>query len=693
MQKSDKSVPNFIRNIISEDITQGKNDSRVHTRFPPEPNGYLHIGHAKSICLNFGLAQEFNGLCNLRFDDTNPCKEEQEYIDAIIQDVSWLGFDWEDRLYYASGYFEKFYQYAEQLIQKGKAYVCDLTAEEIREYRGTLKKPGKESPFRNRPIDENLDLFRRMRAGEFPDGSKVLRAKIDMASPNLNMRDPVMYRILHARHPRTGDAWCIYPMYDWAHGLEDSIEGITHSICTLEFEDHRPLYDWFLKELDVYHPQQIEFARLNLGYTIMSKRKLLELVQEKTVNGWDDPRMPTISGLRRRGFTPESIRNFCDRIGVAKRDSMVDMALLEHCIREDLNVKAPRYLGVLNPLKVVIENYPEDKLEKLEAVNNPEDARMGTRKVPFSRVLYIEKEDFREYPPKKYFRLAPGREVRLRYAYFITCTDVIKDETGEIVELRCSYDPATKGGDSPDGRKVKATLHWVSAAHAISAEVRLYDRLLSVEDPSMDKEADWKSFLNQNSLQIMSRAQLEPALREVQSQDRFQLERQGYFCLDPDSTQEKPVLNRIVSLKDTWAKIEKSMNEQKGQNQKMNKGKKKMNDDAKAKENYVTIDDFAKLDLRAAEIVEAELVEGADKLIRLQVNLGEEKTRQIFAGIRSSYPDPKVLIGKQVIVIANLKPRKMSFGISEGMVLAGGDGDSFRVTTFDDQIQPGDKVR
>jgi len=692
MQKSETPVPNFIRNIINEDLAKGKNKSRVHTRFPPEPNGNLHIGHAKSICLNFGLAKEFGGLCNLRFDDTNPSKEEQEYIDAIVQDVSWLGFDWEDRLYYASDYFEQFYEYAEQLIQKGKAYVCDLTADEIREYRGTLKEPGKESSYRNRSMDENLDLFRRMRAGEFPDGSRVLRAKIDMASPNLNMRDPVMYRILHASHPRTSDKWCIYPMYDWAHGLEDSIEGITHSICTLEFEDHRPLYDWFLDQLDVYHPRQIEFARLNLNYTIMSKRKLLELVQENYVKGWDDPRMPTISGLRRRGYTPESIGNFCERIGVAKRDSMVDVALLEYCIREDLNKRAPRFMGVLNPLKVVIENYPEGQVEELEAVNNPEDLSMGTRKVPFSRVLYIEQEDFREDPPTKFFRLTPGREVRLRYAYFITCTNVIKNDKGEIIELRCTYDPVTKGGDAPDGRKVKGTLHWVSVEHAIPGEVRLYDRLLTVEDPSAYKDSDWKSFLNPDSLKALTGCRLEPSLKNVQAHDRFQLERQGYFCMDPDSTEEKPVFNRIVSLKDSWAKIEKALSEKESKKQKSDKGTRKMETDSKSKDDMISIDDFAKLDLRVAEIVEAELVEGADKLIKLQVDLGEDRHRQIFAGIRTSYPDPKVLIGKQVIVVANLKPRKMSFGISEGMALAGGDGDTFYVTTFDGMLKPGDKV-
>jgi len=554
-----ESYHDFIRDIINDDLRTNKYDSRVHTRFPPEPNGYLHIGHAKSICLNFGIAAEFNGLCNLRFDDTNPVKEEQEYIDSIIEDVRWLGFDWQDRLFYASGYFEQMYQYAAQLVEAGKAYVDELSAGEIRDYRGTLIDPGKQSPYRGRSVEENLDLFRRMRAGEFPDGSRVLRAKIDMASRNLNMRDPVMYRILHAEHPRTGDEWCIYPMYDWAHGLEDSIEGITHSICTLEFEDHRPLYDWFLDELDIYHPRQIEFARLNLTYTVMSKRRLLELVQVGRVSGWDDPRMPTISGLRRRGYTPESIRDFARRIGVAKTDSTIDIALLEHSLREDLNRRAQRVMGVLRPLRVVIENYPEDQVEEMDAVNNPEDPGAGMRKVPFSRVLYIEREDFREDPPNKFFRLAPGREVRLRYAYFITCVGVVKDEkTGEVVELRCTYDPATRGGDAPDGRKVKATLHWVSAEHALEAEVRLYDHLFSRENPTdVEGGADFKDYLNPNSLEILTSCRVESGLAGATPGSRYQFERQGYFCVDPDSSAGKLVFNRTVSLRDTWAKIEK----------------------------------------------------------------------------------------------------------------------------------------
>jgi glutaminyl-tRNA synthetase len=549
----------FIRDIIRQDIDTDKYGGRVHTRFPPEPNGYLHIGHAKAIYINFSIAREFNGLCNLRFDDTNPIKEEQEYIDSIIRDIRWLGFDWEDRLYYASDYFEQMYEYAVQLITAGKAYVDELSAEEIKDYRGTLTQPGKPSPFRERPVAENLDLFRRMRAGEFPDGALVLRAKIDMLSPNLNMRDPVMYRILHAEHPRTGDKWCIYPMYDWAHGLEDSIEGITHSICTLEFEDHRVLYDWFLDELDIYHPQQIEFARLNLTYTVMSKRLLLKLVQQGFLRGWDDPRMPTLSGLRRRGYTPEAIHNFCRRTGVAKTNSTVDIAFLEHCLREDLNQRAQRVMGVLRPLRLVIDNYPEGQVEEFDAINNPEDPGAGTRKVPFSRVLYIEQEDFREDPPAKYYRLAPGREVRLRYAYFVTCVDFTKDEqSGEVVEVHCTYDPATRGGDSPDGRKVKSTLHWVSAEHAFQAEVRLYDNLFSKEDPvDVDEGADFRAYLTPNSLEILTSCRVEPSLAGALPGSRYQFERLGYFCVDAGSSPEKMVFNRTVSLRDTWARMQK----------------------------------------------------------------------------------------------------------------------------------------
>ncbi len=546
----------FIRAIVAEDLKTNKWGGRVHTRFPPEPNGYLHIGHAKAICLNFGIAHEFGGLCNLRFDDTNPEKEEQEYINSIIEDIHWLGFDWEDRLYYASDYFEQMYEYAVQLVKADKAYVCDLNADEIRKYRGTLTKPGKNSPYRSRSIEENLDLFQRMRAGEFEDGSRTLRAKIDMASPNLNMRDPVMYRILHATHHRTGDKWCIYPTYDWAHGLEDSIERITHSICTLEFENHRPLYDWFLDQLGVHHPQQIEFARLNLSYTVMSKRKLLQLVQEAKVSSWDDPRLPTICGLRRRGCSPAAIRNFCKVIGVNKFNSTVDIALLEHCLREDLNKTSPRVMAVLRPLKVVIDNYPKNKVEQLEAVNNPEDPNAGTRKVAFSRELYIEREDFMENPPKKFYRLAPRREVRLRYAYFVTCTDVVKDENGQVIELHCTYDPATRGGDAPDGRKVKATLHWVSAPHSLPAEARLYGHLFTNQNPD-DVEEDFKSNLNSNSLEALTDCRVEPSLAEAAPLSRYQFERLGYFCVDPGSSNNKLVFNRTVSLRDPWAKIQK----------------------------------------------------------------------------------------------------------------------------------------
>jgi len=561
-----ETMTDFIRDIIEEDLRTGKYGGRVHTRFPPEPNGYLHIGHAKSICLNFGIAADYGGLCNLRFDDTNPTKEEAEYVESIKEDVRWLGFDWEDREFYASDYFEQLYEYAVQLIRKGKAYVCDLSAEEIREYRGTLTKPGRDSPYRNRSVAENLDLFERMRAGEFEEGSRVLRAKIDMASPNMNMRDPVMYRILYATHHRTGDKWCIYPTYDWAHGLCDSIEGITHSICTLEFEDHRPLYDWFLDQLGVYHPQQIEFARLNLSYTVLSKRKLKKLVDQGVVTGWDDPRMPTISGLRRRGYTPEAIRDFCNRIGVAKADSIVDIALLEHCLREDLNKRAPRVMAVLRPLRVVIDNYPENQVEWLDAVNNPEDPSMGTRKLPFSRVLYIERDDFREDPPKKWFRLAPGREVRLKHAYFITCVRVIKDEEiGEVIELHCTYDPETRGGAAPDGRKVKGTLHWVSAAHALEAEVRLYDRLFTKANPDDVPDGfDFTVNLNPNSLETLTECRVEPSLAGAEIGSRYQFLRLGYFCVDPDSSAGKLVFNRTVSLRDTWAKIEKRMKEQQG---------------------------------------------------------------------------------------------------------------------------------
>ena len=557
---ADTAPSHFIRNIVAEDLKHGKNQGRVHTRFPPEPNGYLHIGHAKSICLNFGLAAEFGGLCNLRFDDTNPSKEDIEYVDSIKEDVRWLGFDWDDREFYASDYFEQLYQFAIQLIKAGKAFVCDLTADQMREYRGTLTEPGKNSPYRDRSVEENLDLFQRMRAGEFADGSRTLRAKIDMASPNINMRDPVMYRVLRATHHRTGDKWCIYPTYDFAHGQSDSIEGITHSICTLEFEDHRPLYDWFLDQLGIHHPQQIEFARLNLTHTVLSKRKLLQLVQQGHVTGWDDPRMPTLAGFRRRGYTPEAIRNFCERIGVAKRNSVVDIAMLEHSLREDLNKRAPRVMAVLKPIKVVLENYPEGQVEELEAVNNPEDPSKGTRKVPFSRELYIEQDDFREEPPKGFFRLSPGKEVRLRYAYIIKCIGVVKDpKTGEVTELRCTYDAETKSGSSQSKRKVKATIHWVSAAHALPAEVRLYDHLFTKEDPDEVAEgSDWLANMNPKSLERLTSCRVEPCLANAEPGARYQFERLGYFCVDSeDSSANSLVFNRSVTLRDTWAKVEK----------------------------------------------------------------------------------------------------------------------------------------
>ena len=688
---------NFIRSIITEDLKANKNDGRVHTRFPPEPNGYLHIGHAKSMCLNFGIAAEFGGLCNLRFDDTNPTKEEEEFVESIKEDVRWLGFDWDDRLYYASDYFDQLYDYAVQLIKMGKAYVDDLTADEIREYRGSLTQPGKDSPYRARSMEENLDLFERMRAGEFEDGSRVLRAKIDMASPNLNMRDPVMYRVLHASHHRTGDKWCIYPMYDFTHGQSDSIEGITHSICTLEFEDHRPLYDWYLEELNIFHPQQIEFARLNLTYTIMSKRRLMGLVEQGVVTGWNDPRMPTLSGLRRRGYTPESIRKFCERIGVAKRDSTVDMALLEYSIREDLNKRASRVMAVLRPLRVVIDNYPEDRMEYLDAENNPEDPGMGSRKLPFSRVIYIEQEDFREDPPKKFFRLAPGREVRLKHAYYIKCERVVKDEkTGEVVELHCTYDPETRGGWSKDGRKIKGTLHWVSADQSLKAEVRLYDHLFIKPNPGDEKDvSDFKTLLNSRSLEALTSCRVEPSLADAEPGSRYQFLRQGYFCVDSiDSSADKLIFNRTVTLRDTWAKIEKAQKKTgipKAAKEPAPLSEK--HDDHKPIGQEITIEDFSKLDLRVAIVREAGLIEGADKLIRLMVDLGEGRLRQVFAGIRSAYPEPEKLLGKKVIIVANLKPRQMKFGLSEGMALAGVGKNRLGIATIEGELLPGDKVK
>jgi len=562
MSTADSSArSDFIRDIIAEDLKTGKYGGRVHTRFPPEPNAYAHLGHAGAAYLNYSIAKDFGGLFNLRFDDTNPLTEEQQYVDAFMEDLRWVGLEWGDRLYFASDYFEQMYECAVQLVEAGKAYVDDLSADEIREYRGTLTEPGRESPYRKRSVAENLDLLQRMRAGEFPDGSRVLRAKIDMAHPNLNMRDPVMYRILHAEHYRRGDAWCIYPTYDWAHGLEDSIEGITHSCCSIEFENHRPLYDWFLDQLGVYHPQQIEFARWNVSYTVLSKRKLLELVQGGYVSGWDDPRMPTLSGLRRRGYTPEGILEFLRRIGVSKTPSRADAALLEHCVRQDLNKRSPRVMAVLRPLRLVIDNYPEGQVEELDAINNPEDPSMGTRKVPFSRVLYIERDDFREEAPKKYYRLTPGREVRLRYAYFVRCVDVVKDEqSGEVVEVHCTYDPATRGGDAPDGRRVKSTLHWVSAAHALEAEVRLYDRLFTKENPSnVEEGADFKCSLNPNSLVTLTSCRVEQGLRGAAPGRRYQFERLGYFCVDAvDSSDKRLVFNRTVSLRDPWARIQRA---------------------------------------------------------------------------------------------------------------------------------------
>jgi glutaminyl-tRNA synthetase len=553
MSNLESRAPDFVRATIATEIAQGRFDGRVVTRFPPEPNGYLHIGHAKAFCLDFGAAQEFGGHCNLRFDDTNPTKEETEYVDAIQEDIRWLGYDWGEHLYFASGYFEQLYQWAVQLIQAGKAYVDDLTADEIRDYRGTLTEPGRASRYRNRSVAENLDLFARMRAGEFPDGAKTLRAKIDMASGNINLRDPVMYRIRHAEHHRTGNAWCIYPMYDWAHGQSDSLERVTYSLCSMEYEDHRPLYDWYCEQLGIFHPQQIEFARLNLSHTVMSKRKLLQLVNEKIVAGWDDPRMPTLRGLRRRGYTPEAIRDFIERVGVGKTQNLIELALLEHCLREDLNKRAARVMAVLRPLKVVIENYPENQVEEMDAVNNPEDATMGTRQVPFARELWIEQDDFREEPPKKFFRLSPGQEVRLRYAYIVKCTSVVHNDRGEVIEVRCTYDPATRGGSTD--RKVKGTIHWVSARHALPAEARLYDTLFLTPKP--DEDDAWKSRINPNSLETLMNCFVEPALADAAPGNRYQFERTGYFCVDPDSNTDRRVFNRTVSLRDSWGKIEK----------------------------------------------------------------------------------------------------------------------------------------
>ena len=691
-EPTEKVSTDFIREIVNQDIASGKYKvGDIRTRFPPEPNGYLHIGHAKALWIDFGVARDYKGKTMLRMDDTNPVKEDVEYVDAIKEDIHWMGFDWEGDVRYASDYFEKMYEYAVLMIEKGLAYVDDQTADQIRETRGTLTEPGKESPWRNRSVEENLDLFKRMRAGEFADGEKVLRAKIDMASPNINFRDPVMYRILHATHHRTGDKWCIYPMYDWAHGLEDSIEGITHSLCTLEFEIHRPLYNWFLEQLPVHRPQQIEFSRLNLTYTVMSKRKLLKLVQEKHVNGWDDPRMPTICGFRRRGYTPTAIMDFLGRGGITKFNGIIDIALLENSLREELNKTASRYMGVLNPLKVVLTNYPEGQIEWLEAVNNPEDPAAGTRKLPFGRELYIDRDDFREVPPPKYYRLAPGAEVRLRWGYFITCQEVVKDANGNIVELRCTYDPQTKGGNAPDGRKVKGTIQWVEATNAIDAEIRQYDRLFTKEDPDDLEEGqeDFLANLNPDSLHILHNCKLEPALGKLTPETRVQLERVGYFCADRyDYSPEHPVFNLTVSLKDSWAKIEKKEEPAKAAPKAEKKAEKKA---AEQPVNVAVIDveDFAKLQLKVAKVLEAERVENADKLLKLQVDCGEK--RQIVAGV-AAYYKPEEIVGKLIVMVVNLKPAVIRGIESNGMLLAAKKKNELRLLTVDGDIVPGASI-
>ena len=672
---------NFIREMVIADKQSNKYGGRVCTRFPPEPNGYLHIGHAKAIAINYGLAREFGGTYNLRFDDTNPNTEEVEYVDSIQADIAWLGFKW-DALYFASDYFEQLYQYAEKLIQKGVAYVDSLSTEEIREYRGDYYKKGKPSPYRDRSVEENLDLFRRMRAGEFKEGEHVLRAKIDLNSQNMNLRDPLLYRIRYAKHHRTGDKWCIYPLYDYAHPLSDAIEKITHSICTLEFEAHRPLYDWCIREAEAFPSQQIEFARGILTYTVMSKRKLLQLVKEKHVDGWDDPRMPTLAGFRRRGYTPEAIRAFWERVGVAKADSVVDVGLLEHTLREDLNRRCKRVMAVLRPLKVTIENFPAGQTRELEAPLHPEDASQGTRKIPFSRELYIERDDYRDDAPKEWFRLAPGKEVRLRYAALVKCVDVKRDAKGEPTEIICTMDPQSWGGTSPDGRTVRGTLHWVSAAQAKDAEVRLYDRLFSVENPGTTEGVDFLTELNPHSLERVQ-AKLEPWLATAPKGEIVQFERLGYFRHD-----EAGGWNRAVTLKDTWAKIEKKLPAALAP--KINVASEKKVSEAKqeAKAGEIGIEEFGKVDLRVGLVKEAGLVEGADKLIRVVVDLGEGKDRQIFAGLRQSYPDPAVLVGRRVVVVANLRPRQMKFGLSEGMILAAGK----MVLAADESAKPGDKV-
>ena len=691
-EPTEKVSTDFIREIVNQDIASGKYKvGDIRTRFPPEPNGYLHIGHATALWIDFGVARDYKGKTMLRKDDTNPVKEDVEYVDAIKEDIHWMGFDWEGDVRYASDYFEKMYEYAVLMIEKGLAYVDDQTADQIRETRGTLTEPGKESPWRNRSVEENLDLFKRMRAGEFADGEKVLRAKIDMASPNINFRDPVMYRILHATHHRTGDKWCIYPMYDWAHGLEDSIEGITHSLCTLEFEIHRPLYNWFLEQLPVHRPQQIEFSRLNLTYTVMSKRKLLKLVQEKHVNGWDDPRMPTICGFRRRGYTPTAIMDFLGRGGITKFNGIIDIALLENSLREELNKTASRYMGVLNPLKVVLTNYPEGQIEWLEAVNNPEDPAAGTRKLPFGRELYIDRDDFREVPPPKYYRLAPGAEVRLRWGYFITCQEVVKDANGNIVELRCTYDPQTKGGNAPDGRKVKGTIQWVEATNAIDAEIRQYDRLFTKEDPDDLEEGqeDFLANLNPDSLHILHNCKLEPALGKLTPETRVQLERVGYFCADRyDYSPEHPVFNLTVSLKDSWAKIEKKEEPAKAAPKAEKKTEKKTAEQP-VNVAVIGVEDFAKLQLKVAKVLEAERVENADKLLKLQVDCGEK--RQIVAGV-AAYYKPEEIVGKLIVMVVNLKPAVIRGIESNGMLLAAKKKNELRLLTVDGDIVPGASI-
>ena len=690
---------NFVREIIAEDVAAGKHQGRVVTRFPPEPNGYLHIGHAKAICVDFGLAREFGGACNLRFDDTNPTTEDVEYVESIQADIRWLGFSW-DNLFYASDYFEQLYASAEKLIEKGLAYVDSSSEEEIREHRGNFYKKGVETKFRNRPVAESLDLFRRMRAGEFKEGAHVLRAKIDLTSQNMNLRDPLLYRIRHAPHHRTGTEWCIYPLYDFAHPISDAIEKITHSICTLEFESHRPLYDWCIRETELFPSRQIEFARLNLTYTVMSKRKLLELVQKKVVDGWDDPRMPTLAGLRRRGYTPEAIRSFCERVGVSKADSLVDVGLLEHHLREDLNKRTPRVMAVVQPLKVVIENFPEGEVRQLEAPLSPEDASLGTREVPFSRTLYIDHDDFREEPPKGWFRLSPGSEVRLRYACFITCNSVVKNDKGEVVELRCTMDLESWGGNSPNGRTVKGTLHWVSAAQSVPIEVRLYDRLFKVENPGTTEGVSFLDELNPNALAV-SEGRAEPYVSTCAPGARVQFERVGYFCADPDSKPGRTVWNRTVTLRDTWAKLEAKLDTKAPKPARVagaagtatKKADKPRAAPAKAGPSAeVMIDDFTKLDLRVGVVRSASVVEGADKLLRFEVDCGEGRVRQIFSGIRSSYPDPSILVGKSVVVIANLKPRQMKFGLSEGMILAATTNETHRLVTPEGGGSPGDRV-